>query len=244
MRSSAASAAENSAASSAAQRGEHRPQARPAQPLEHRIVAGKHVHVGRLPRVDLESGVEQQGRVGRSASRPRRDGAALRAARRPTAANRPARASACAPARRSCRAPGTRASLPAGSAAAHARARGRCGSAPTAAPRCSTMTSTSGCGVHAVTSPIENDTGESSAAAAAIISADESMPSTAASGQRAASSAVSAPGPAAEIDHPARRRRRRSAPPDRGTGGRARRRSGRIAKDPSACLPRYLDVKR
>ena len=111
-----ANSAQNRRAVLVRQRAQHRSQSGPAQPLEHRIGTAA-ARAGRSsPR--RRRSVRRRAAVRRTttASRPRRDGAARPS--RPPLRDASARAAGCARARRSCPAPGTRASRPAAGRAA------------------------------------------------------------------------------------------------------------------------------
>ena len=90
------------------QRLERRPGAGAADPGEHRVLAGEHVQVRRLPGVDGAAEAGQRVEVGLRPEGVRRR--APRRCTRRTARRRPARGAGRGWARRSCRAPGTRTS--------------------------------------------------------------------------------------------------------------------------------------
>ena len=154
-----------------------------------------------------------------------------------------ARAAACATARRSCPAPGSRASRPATRSRAHVREqRGVAGHPLQGRVADHDVDVRSGAPLRDVAERHRH--ARRPGRAAAIISGEESMPSTTASGQRCASSAVSVAGPQPRSTT---RRGRVGADPGEQIEERAGPLVGVAAVlrgSQSHVAPRYLDVKR
>ena len=226
------------------QRGQHRPQAGAAHPLQHRILTGEHLLVGGFPRVGGASGVQHDLQViGGLAQRPRR-GAARRRACRPTGRLGHVAASGCATA--DVKLPGTcRANhAPGFSASSQPASRSGCPGTHCRAALVTT-TSVSADGQPGAMSPSANSSPGADCrccSAVASISADESRPTTRAEGQRAASVAVRLPGP-----QPRSTTSPRSVGQDRGrsgqrTGAAGSRRTGRIWRDPTHGLRLFVET--